>query len=88
MTSISKTDKEWKAVLSPEQVDISFRVYSTAHSYNIFYSSEFYAKRAQKHPEPASTISTTLKGSILVLDAERLCTKVLPSSMSVFLLVI
>jgi hypothetical protein len=81
---INKSDSEWRALLSPEQVRTHFilvlKQYVEPYGE---YSSGFSVRKALSPKELASTKSTQLQVYTIAPDAKHLCTKVLPNSMYV-----
>lgn len=87
MTSINKTENEWKAILSPEQVVITFATIFVSQLQHA-YSSGFYGRRVQKQRGLVNMTNIVAKESILALDAEPLYTRAPQSSMSVLFTIV
>lgn len=79
--AVKKSDDEWRAILSKEQV----RVFCDGKAYNPDYSSsEFYVRKEQSPLGQASTIITVKKVFTLAPAVEPRYTRAPPSLMSVF----
>lgn len=87
MTSINKTENEWKAILSPEQVVITFATVLVFQLQQA-YSSGYYGRRVQKQRGLVNMTNIAPKESILALDAELLYTGAPRSSMSVLFTIV
>ena len=85
MSTVNKSESEWRAILSPEQVR-TFLVITPRFSSitNSLCSSEFFVRRALSALELASMISTRLQVFTVVPGAEHRYTRALPNSMCVF----
>jgi hypothetical protein len=88
MTTVNKTEEEWRAVLSPEQVSsISYFSFpqnscKRLHCYCFLYlSSGSYARKAPNARAQVNTTSSTKTEPTAVRAAELLCIRVRPSSM-------
>jgi hypothetical protein len=78
----SKSETEWRAILSPEQVrssTILVDVYCTLTLYSAN-SSEFSARREQRRPTQANMTTMTRQAYIVVLGAKRHFTRAARSS--------
>lgn len=83
MTSVKKSDGEWKAILSPEQVScIQERWRTSRTNRDGITSSVSFARRALNLLAPASTISTVQMVSTPAQGVELPCTRARPSSIA------
>jgi len=87
MSTVSKSESEWRAILSQEQVCAHFipRFSKRTNSTQDICSLGFSVRKAPSVLALASTISTRPQVYTVVLDAEYHCTTAPPNSMCVFL---
>jgi hypothetical protein len=76
----TKSDSEWRAILTPEQVCTSAVVWDTDLNPN---SSEFYVRKGQSRQELVNTRTTVGRASTPALAVRHHCTRATPSSRAV-----